>query len=787
MSVLNRKVLRDLMRMWPQVLAISLVMACGVATIIIAMGSYRSLDETRSIFYDRYRFGSVFASASRAPTDLKGQISAIDGIGGLELRIVQPVLLDMDGMVEPATGVAVSIPDFGEPSVNRLYIRSGRLPEAGREGEVAVLESFAIAHRMAPGSTFRAIMNGKKRTLTATAIVLSPEYIYAIGPGDIVPDQRRFGVFFMPRSSLAGIFDMQGAFNDLSARTLRGARIAEIKDRIDTILKPFGGTGSYDRSEQVSHSFLDNELVQLKAMATVIPPIFLLVSAFLVNMILSRLIALEREQIGLLKAVGYGDLAIGWHYAKMTIVIAVIGSAIGAGAGIWLGRGMTRLYAEFFYFPFLVFRQSIDLYVLSILVSVASALAGALRAMFSVARLAPAVAMQPPTPMRFRSLLGGSHWMSGVFSQLTIMVIRNLIRKPLRSFMTILGTSLSISLLIAALFSYDAIESMIETVFFRAERQDATITFDMPRAAASLDAIRRLPGVMRAEPFRNVPVILTKGQRSKRLVISSINEDSDLSQLLDVNLVNISAPYSGLLVSERVAKVLHLQIGDSVETELIEQGHRLVRVPVTSIVQNYVGLAVYMRSDALARLTGQGERLSGARVAIDRLQLDDLYRRVKNTPAIASIGLQQVARDRMRSTIGENIGIVTVLYTSLALIVTFGVVYNSARIRLSEQGRELASLRVLGFTRAEVSLVLLVELAIVVVLAQPLGWLLGAALAWVVANGLESDLFRIPFVIQTSTYAYASLFVMLAAAVSALVVRRRIDRLDLVSVLKTRE
>jgi putative ABC transport system permease protein len=640
---------------------------------------------------------------------------------------------------------------------------------------------------MQPGSTFSAIMNGRKRTLTVTAIVLSPEYVYAIGPGDMVPDQRRFGIFFMPRTVLAGIFDMNGAFNDLSVRTLRGADIPEVIDRIDALLEAYGGSGAHDRTTQVSHSFLDNELLQLRAMASIIPPIFLFVSAFLVNMILSRMIALEREQIGLLKALGYGDFAIAWHYVKFTLVVAVIGSAIGAGVGVWTGRAMTRLYAEFFYFPFLIFRQSIDLHFIAIGTSVAAALLGALRAIKSVVDLPAAVAMQPPVPLRHRAIFGDVRWLRGAFSQLTIMVVRNLVRRPLRTFLTTLGTSLSVALLITALFSFDSIDYMIETVFTRAERQDATLVFNRDLSSDVVESVRNLPGIMRVEPFRALNVVLRNGHREKQVSIMSISPDADLTQVLDVDMVHIDPPPAGLLLTERLARYLGLSIGDLVEVELLDKGHRLVLVPVTSIFQAYVGLTVNMRDDALARLAGDGELYSGARVTIDSSRMDAFHAEIKSVPAIAGVALLGLSLKRFRETIGENITIFTTVYLILALIITFGVIYNSARIQLSEQARELASLRVLGFTRAEVSSILLGELAVIVLMAQPLGWVLGYAFARLMTKGFESDLFRIPFIIEDKTYAMSSLLVIAAAVFSALIVRRRIDRLDLVSVLKTRE
>jgi len=787
MSMLDRKLVRDVVRMWAQVLAIALVMACGVATIVIAVGAYRSLEETRTAFYERYRFGSVFASATRAPLHLRERIARLPGVSGVELRVVRPVLLDMPGMAEPATGIAVSVPDRGEPAVNRLYLRTGRLPEPGRTGEVAVTEPFALAHRMEPGSTFHALMNGRRQALTVTGIVLSPEYIYSIGPGDMMPDPRRFGVFFMSRTALAGLFEMNGAFNDLAVRTQRGANLRVIVDDLDRILQPYGGSGAHDRTDQTSHAFLDNELIQLRAMAAVIPPVFLFVAAFLVNMILSRLITLEREQIGLLKAIGFGPLAIAWHYAKLTLLIVAIGLAIGALSGNWMGRSLTRLYAEFFSFPFLIFRQSLDLYVIAGGVTVVAALAGAARAIWSVVTLPAAVAMQPPAPTRYRTFFAGGAAYLRFLSQLTVMALRHLVRWPVRTLLTTIGTAMSVALLVTALFSFDSIDFMIDTIFFQVERQDATITFGQDLSPRAMAAIERLPGVMRAEPYRSTGVILRNGHRERRLAISTVPDGADLGRILDIDLKPVEPPAVGLLVSERVAMLLALRVGDKVEVELLQKDHRIETVPVTAIVQSFVGLAVTMRSDALDRLLGDGPRVSGARISVDTSSLADLYRAVKETPAVASIALQDASRQRFRETIEQNITIMTTVYTALAIIITFGVVYNSARIQLSERARELASLRVFGFTRGEVSGVLITELGVMVLLAQPLGWLFGYLFSWSVVKGFESDLFRVPFVINMSTFAFSSLVVVAVAAVSAMIVRRRVDHLDLVRVLKTRE
>ncbi len=787
MRVLDRKVVRDLGRLWAQIIAVALVMACGVTTIVLAIGAYRSLEETRETFYARQNFADLFATATRAPLKLANRIEEIPGVKAAEYRISKPAVLDIEGMKEPVAAIIVSIPDLRAPAINNPYIRKGRLPFYGRSDEVAIVEKFAEAHELGPGDAFHALINGKRRQLQITGVVLSPEFIYAPGPGHIVPDDRRFGVIFMRRSALEGPFDMDGGFNSLVATIDPAAGIDAIIDKIDDLLKPYGGLGAIERDDQISDAFLDHELLELRSMALVIPPIFLFVSAFLVNMILSRLISLEREQIGLLKAIGYGTMEIAAHYAKLVLVIAAIGLAIGSVAGAWLGRGMTEIYGEFFSFPYLIFRESPDLYAIAGGVTAAAALAGAAHAIRSVAALPPAVAMRPAAPLRYRSLLGKAGGAVHLFSQTTVMALRHLIRRPVRTLTTSLGTSFSIAILCTVLLVFDSMEEMIDIAFYRAERQDAMLSLSNERAADVVSAIRSLPGVLRAEPFRTTSVRMIRGHRKLELAISALPETGDLARVLTDRGTPVKPPGAGLLIPERVAGKLDLKPGDKVQIELLQYGGRIVEAPVTAIVQSLIGLGAYMELTALNRLIGDGNRISGARVKIDANRVDDIYSTIKQTPAVASFTLLSAAKNRFREIIEQNVGIMLTVYVVLAVIITFGVVYNSARIQLAERARELASLRVLGFTRGEVSSILLTELGVIIALAQPLGWLLGYGFAWTVVSGFESDLFRIPFVFEPSTFARASLVVVVAGVVSALIARRRIDKLDLVSVLKTRE
>jgi len=787
MRVIDRKLVRDVQRLWAQGLAIALVVASGVATMILAIGAYRSLDETRAAYYERYRFADVFAMVTRAPFGLKERILRIPGVAAVETRIERLVLLDVEGMAEPATAVALSVPDYHKPTVNRLYMRAGRLPEPEAVDEVTVNETFAKAHDLHVGDTVRAILNGRKRTLRIVGIALSPEYIYALGPGDFLPDYRRFADLWMSEKALAAIFDLDGAFNSVVLKVVHGANKEDVIDALDDLLARYGGTGAITRKDQQSHAFLDAELEQLRAFGRILPPIFLFVSAFLINLILSRQIALEREQIGLLKALGYRTGSIVAHYVKFVLIIVGLGVAIGFFAGNWLGRGLTRLYGDFYHFPFLIFSRDPDMYVIAALVSVAAGLMGAVGSVRSVLALAPAVAMRPPAPPRYRRTFLERLLINRFSSQLTLMSLRHLLRWPLRAALTALGVGLATALLITALFSVDSVEFMIDVSYFQTDRQDATLTLTERQGIGVIDSIAHLPGVMRVEPYRVVPSKLRHGHLERKVAIYGKPRDMELSRVLDADFRAVTLPPTGLMVNSRVAELLGVRRGDTIEVEVLEGRRQKTEAVVSDLMESYIGLGAYMDIEALNRLMGEGPEVSGAHIAYDRAKEEELYSAIKRTPAIGSITLQRVSLQRFRETLAENITIMTSVYVSLAVIVAFGVVYNSARIQLSENARELASLRVLGFKRSEVASVLFLELGLIVLVAIPLGWLIGYALAWSTVQAFATDIYRIPFIIERATYAKAALVILGAVAASALIVRRRIDRLNLIGVLKSRE
>ena len=782
---LRRKVLRDLRRLWAQVLAIALVLAAGVATLILGNGAYSSLHETRERYYQENRFADVFADVTRAPRALLADIEEIEGVLAAEARIVRLGLLDLEGMKEPGSALFVSLPGDGA-GLNRLYLRLGRLPDPQFGREIVVSDGFAKAHGLGPGDTLPVLMNGQERKLLITGVALSPEYIYALGPGQMMPDPRRFGIIWAPRSSLEGSFDLEGAFTNVVLKLAPGANADRVIEALDRLTAPYGGVGATLRKDQISHAFLDAELTQLSAMVKVLPPIFLLVAAMLVNMTLSRLIALEREQIGLLKAIGYSSFAVARHYIEFVVLIAVVGILIGMAAGIWLGAGLAEMYARFFSFPFLVFARDPQIYGLAAVITMASAIGGAMYAVRTVVRLPPAVAMVPPAPATYRQSMS---WFRTILPlrQTGVMVARHLFRWPFRTATSMLGVAMAVAIMVASLWSFGSIDYMIDITFFRTERHDAQVVFGTPEPQRSLFAVRQMPGVLVAEPFRTVAAQISNRNLSKKLGIIGHPAGAQLSRVLDADLRPMELPESGLILSEALADALDVRPGDLISVEVLEGSRPTVILPVSGVSLGYVGLGATMEIGALNRLMGEGALVSGLNLMIDESQEAAFYAAAKSAPKTELITVTALMLERFQETLAENITVMITVYVTLAAIIAVGVVYNFSRIALSEQGRELASLRVLGFTNREVAAVLFGELATVVLLAQPVGWLIGYGIGFAMVAAFSSDLYRVPFIMGREVFATASLVVLASALVSAFAIRGRINNLDMIEVLKTRE
>ncbi len=787
MSLLDRKLWRDMAALRGQVISIALVVAAGVAVFVASISTYDSLQAARERFYSETRFPHIFVTLKRAPLSIVSRLAAIPGVAVAEPRIVRDVVVDWPAAQLPVSARIVSLNHAGDEPLARLHLRRGSAPGANDAHGAVIGEAFAEANGAAPGSDIRVILNGRLQSFHITGVGLSSEYVYAVKPGVPIPDDHFFAVLWVDRSAAEAAFDMTGAFNDLVVSLAPGADAKPVIAELDRLLEPYGSVGAIERRDQPSNRFLEDELNQQKVMSITIPIIFFGIAAFLLNAALSRQVAAQREQIAALKALGFPTAPLVLHYLKLVGVIVLVGATLGLAGGIAFGRAMIASYQGFFRLPDLAFTLTSWSALAGTAISFAAASLGVVTALRKVISLAPAVAMRPAPPLRFRRSAMELLWSDRLLTPRRIMVLRNVTGRPLRAALTTLGIAFAVPMVVLGLFWRDAIDQMIEIQFNLVERGNTVVSFPHPLDRRIVSDLRREPGVLAAEAERIVPVRMRAGQRSYLTSVIGLPARGELRRPHDAALRPIEIAPHGITLTRRLAERLALITGDSMTVEVMEGRRRKADVPVSAIVDEVIGMTSYMEIDALNRLTGEGDVASTVALYVEPSAWPVLSRRFKDLPVIEAVSMKAYSLASFLDKIANMVLVSAGILTVFAVIIAFGVVYNSARIGLQERAWELASLRVLGFTCAEVARILFGEFMIEIAVAIPLGIAMSQGIIDLIVRFHSNESFQIPGVIGARTFAAAAIVVIAAAAASAHVVRRRIDRLDLVAVLKTRD
>jgi putative ABC transport system permease protein len=789
MRALDIKLGRDLWKLRAQVLTIALVVAIGVGGFVGLFSVHASLLQARDDFYRSHRLADVFVNLKRAPTALATRMATLPGVAEVQTGLAFEAQIDLGDPGAPVTGRFVALDlrrvHRGTQGLNAVRLREGRWPESGAALEAVVSESFAHARGLRPGDQVRAVLNGRLQPVRVTGLAISPEYVFAGSAG--APDERSYGIWWVDAQRLSELLDLQGAFNQAVVRLESPASEPAVMAALDRLLEPYGSLGAVARRDQLSARIVDDELDQLRVMGTVLPAIFLAVAMFILNGVLARQIATQRAQIASLKALGYRDLAIGVHYAELALVIAGLGLLGGLALSGVIGRMMLSLYEPVFRFDALAYRTTPALVAVATAVAAAAALLGTWSAIRAVVRLRPAQAMQPPAPPRYRRTLAERLAPGGRVSARLLMILRDVENRPWRSAFTVGGVAMAMALQIAGAFWLDAIAHIVDVQFRQVQPGNVLLNFQPHAAPTVVRELQRLPGVLMAEGYRSEPVRVQFGTRRKDAALTGLPPHAPLLPVVDAQRGAVPLPDEGLVLSQLLARALGAGVGDMVTVEF-RLGHReQVQLPVVAVVQALMGQQAWMSLPALHRATRDGAGLSDAALLVDDSALPAFWAAVKATPGVAAVFDKRSVQRSFDERTSYNMGAFSAILTLFAVAMAVGITYNAARIALSERAWDLASLRVLGMTRGEVSVLLLGQLAVELLLALPLGMLAGYGLATLLMRLMSSDNIDFPVVIAPDTYAWAALIVLAAGAASALLVRRRVDRFDLVAVLKVRE
>ncbi|HSD89146.1 MAG TPA: FtsX-like permease family protein [Kofleriaceae bacterium] len=785
MSALDRKLGRDLWRLKGQVATIGLVLACGIMAMIMLRSTWQSLIAARDVYYEQYRFADVFARLERAPEGVSARLEAIPGVALVHTRIVKDVMLPLASESDAVTGRIVSIPDQGTPPLDELYLRSGRLPSG--DDEAVILEQFAIAQHVQPGDSLPVIINGRLRPIRVTGVALSPEYVLAMSGREMAPDNRRFVVLWMRRSFVAPAFRMEGAFNDVLLRLQPGTSLRGALEAVDRELAHYGGLHAVGRDKQMSNYALENELSVLRILALIIPAIFLAVAAFLVNVVISRLVFLERVEIAVLKALGFTNRRIMRHYLVFVALIVSIAAIAGIWSGVQAGRWMTNMYSDFYRFPTKVHQTSLALVMVTVGIGLVAAVVGAVASVRRIAKMPPAQAMRPPAPLAYRRFLLERLGIDRLIGPSAMMVVREVRRKPFRFLMSTLGIGMGIAIFVMGRFSWDSFDYLMGTTYRRAHHEDLVVMLTRATPARALHELEGIPGVQLAEGQRMVPVRVHSSSLWRDTAIVGMPPDPQLGLLLRHGKTPVELPPTGLVMTDKLAEILGVRIGDEIDVDLLEGDFSSRRLPVAGVVDEPFGLLMYARADWLSNVLREEPRVSTILLRVDALKSEAVRAQLKEVPAVLGVTSTDHLIRRYREQMGESMLVMALILTLSAAAIAIGVVYNNARVALSMRSRDLATLRVLGYTRVEISSILLGELTLQVLAGVPLGLWLGTLWSRALAASIDPETIRFSVHISDRTYVEAAVIAILSGLVSALLVRRKLDRLDLVGVLKSSE
>lgn len=787
MSALHRKLIRDLWRMKGQCIAIAVLVALAVGTFTGAAWTEHSLMLSRDAYYARYRFGDVFTEVARAPLALGARLRGIDGVDQVEMRLAASGLLTLPHFGAPISARFVGLPRSGIPNLGRVHIRSGRLPDSAISNEVVISEPFANSQHLAPGASFNAVINGRSFPLVVCGVGLSPEHVYEVRPGDMFPDPERFGVLWVDRALLEQALGMTDSFNEVVLRLSRTTNETAVIGQVDRLLRPFGSGGAYGRARHVSARFIADELKQLEATAVFIPAIFLLVAAFLLSIIVGRVVSTEREQIATLKALGFTNFTVAKHYVTMTLCIVLLGEMLGIAIGFGFGKAMMTMYAGYYRFAAFYYAVSAKEIVVSVLAASLAALAATLTAVRRSVKLQPAEAMRPAAPAKFSVSLFERMGASRLLSMAGRMSLRNLSRRPWRAVASCIGISFAVALLVVGMFFGDSMAAVMDNQFRNAERQDLTVSFNHAISFDALYELGRWRGVLQVEPQRIVGAIFRHQQREYRSALYGLEARPELQRVLSTDSKTLQIPREGVMLSDTLAANIDAHLGDTIQLQLLEGRQQTANLTVAAIANEPFGTSAYAALGTVNELLGTGPQINTALLRIDEHRQPEIYRGLMALPTVQAVTSRKAMLASFETMTEQALLAFAGALSLFASAMAAGVVYNAVRISLSERERELATLRVIGLTRAEVSVVLLGELMVLVAMALPLGCLLGYGLAQATAVASSTDLYRIPCIVSAGTYLFAVSTVLVAAVAAAFFVRRRVDRLDLVYVLKVKE
>ncbi|MCF6286472.1 MAG: FtsX-like permease family protein, partial [Candidatus Hydrogenedentes bacterium] len=752
--------------------------------------AYLNLSLTRDTYYAQNRLADFEIMVERAPETAVFKLERLPGVRQVRKRIVEDVNVDIEGVNEPRVGRLISMPALRSPVINDIVILSGRYFEAGEQRVAVVSNQLAESNGLALGDRFQISVDSKKYSLRVVGLAASPEYVYMIrNVQALIPSPERFGILWVPEEFAETALDMKSACNNIVGLVDNPEDLDKILDEADKVLDPYGIFAKTKREDQLSNRFISDEIKGLGVSAKIIPTLFLGIAALILLILLNRMVRTERTQIGLMKAFGYSNWAVGFHYIEYGLILCVIGCVGGFALGQWMAGGMMKLYVQFYQFPILESRIYLDVLARSMGITLVFATLGALSAAIQAARIQPAESMRAEAPSRVNRV-----WLEYIpvlwkrVSFTWKMILRNISRNRFRSAVNCFGVAISLSLLLMGFFMTDSIDFGMKFQFRDAQREDVKVSFQREQGRDVLYEASRFPHVRRAEGLLEYPFEIRSVWRKKDIVVIGIEKGSEMRKVMNFARETFSLGDGGLVLAESLAEELQVGPGDTVTLEpLMGRIEGEFEVPVRAVAQQFLGTAAYMDHAALSRMLDESYVINSALLRLESGSRDAINKTLKEIGGIAAVTFNDDAYQSIQDTLGKSMVITNTVLLIFAGVIAFSIIYNITAVSLSERQRELASLRVLGLSTQEVGGIVYFENMLMGALGLLFGVPMGMGICALLVEAYSNDMFRLPFYIDRSTYVISILLTYSFVLLANLAVRRKIQNLDLVEVLKERE
>ncbi|MBE0466629.1 MAG: ABC transporter permease [Candidatus Desulforudis sp.] len=792
MGVLTKKLIRTIRTTLGQFLAVTAVVMLGISIYVTMNTSYHTMMYSQDKFYLDNNFADYYFHVVRAPQHVTRHIEALPGVVKATGRLQEDVPIVKDGN-ERATARLVSYPLPMDTEVNRLQLLEGRLFDKDSQGggvEVLVDPQYAAAHDLTFGDTVMIVTGGHQVPLTVVGTAISPEFVYPMKDAStLFPVPETFGIFMLSHRQAQQILDFSGQLNQVVLQLAPGADAERVAARVEDILEPYGNLAAYPRDDQLSHAVMQAELEGLRLSSIYLPLIFLGIAAAIQYVLLNRMVRAQRGQIGIMKALGYDSGQIMLHYTGYALAVAVLGATLGSGLGLLFVSAITGLYGQFFNLPLVSARPDYAVVGHGFALGLAVATISGLTASRSVTGIHPAESMRPEPPKGGgRVFIEHWGWLWTKLDPSWRLSLRTISRNWVRFGVTVAGVICAVGMLVVALFANDSVDYMLHRHYYQDQDADYVLNFTAPLPEPELTDITRLDGVLAAEPFFQVPVKLSFAGRSEDEVLMGLPADAVMRTLFTDTGRALPVPETGMIVNETAAAKLGVQVGDQVqvETRLGLGPPRHSTFTVEGLNHQLIGGGAYVSLEQANQALQERNLISGVMLRVDPGLAQAVESEINAMTGVSAVLGRQQELDNFYELLDMMVASVAIM-VGFAAVLGFAIVYNTAMVNFTERRRELATLRVVGFSFRGVSGLLLKETFLQSVLGVALGLPFGLLLARGMIEAQSTDLYSLPVIISAQSYVLAALGGILFILVAQRFIARGVRRLDLVDVLKNKD